>query len=183
VRKKSDNKVVVHVLRIGHRLVRDDRATTHVCLVARAFGVEKIYIFNGEPKVKETISKVNQRWGGNFEVNIIDNWKRILSEWKKREGIIVHLTMYGLNLNEVMDEIHKSSGDVLVIIGSKKVPVELYKESDFNIAIGNQPHSEVAALAVFLDRLFKGEEFKREFNHAKYKVVSSKKGKHLEKLI
>ncbi len=176
------SKMVVHVLRIGHRLVRDDRATTHVCLVARAFGVEKIYIFDGEPKVKETINKVNQRWGGNFEVNIINNWKRILLEWKKKEGIIVHLTMYGLGLDEAIEEVRKTTGDILLIIGSKKVPRKLYEESDFNIAVGNQPHSEVAALAVFLDRLFKGEEFKREFNHAKYRVVSSRKGKQLEKL-
>tara|TARA_B100001971_G_scaffold202769_1_gene216910 strand:- start:392 stop:931 length:540 start_codon:yes stop_codon:yes gene_type:complete len=176
------DKMAVHVLRIGHRLVRDDRATTHVCLVARAFGVEKIYIFDGDPKVKKTIKDVNLRWGGNFEVTIVDNWKHILSEWKKREGIIVHLTMYGLNLDEDMDEIRKTTGDILLVVGAKKVPSELYEESDFNIAVGNQPHSEVAALAVFLDRLFKGEEFKREFNHGKYRIVSSRKRKHLEKI-
>ena len=115
-------------------------------------------------------------------MNIINNWKRILLEWKKKEGIIVHLTMYGLGLDEAIEEVRKTTGDILLIIGSKKVPRKLYEESDFNIAVGNQPHSEVAALAVFLDRLFKGEEFKREFNHAKYRVVSSRKGKQLEKL-
>jgi tRNA (cytidine56-2'-O)-methyltransferase len=90
--------------------------------------------------------------------------------------------MYGLNLDEDMDEIRKTTGDILLVVGAKKVPSELYEESDFNIAVGNQPHSEVAALAVFLDRLFKGEEFKREFNHGKYRIVSSRKRKHLEKI-
>lgn len=175
--------MIIHVLRMGHRLVRDDRATTHVCLVARAFGAEKIYIFNGEPKVKEVINKVNLQWGGDFSVDIIDNWKKILKEWKIKGGIIVHLTMYGLNLKEVMNDIHKSEKDILIIIGSEKVPRELYEESDFNIAIGNQPHSEVAALAVFLDKFFEDKEFKREFNHAKYKVVPNPNGKTVEKLI
>ena len=30
--------MVIEVLRIGERVVRDDRATTHAALVARAFG-------------------------------------------------------------------------------------------------------------------------------------------------
>ncbi|MHC1589292.1 MAG: RNA methyltransferase, partial [Methermicoccaceae archaeon] len=34
-----------------------------------------------------------------------------------------------------------------------KVPREVYELSDYNVAVGNQPHSEVAALAVMLDRL------------------------------
>lgn len=175
--------MVIHVLRMGHRLVRDDRATTHVCLVSRAFGAEKIYVFNGEPKVKEVIKKVNLQWGGNFEVEIIDNWRHILKKWKNKKGIIIHLTMYGMNLNEALNDIHKSEKDILIIIGSEKVPKELYIESDYNIAVGNQPHSEVAALAVFLDKFFEGEEFKREFIHAKYKVVPNKKGKTVEKII
>ena len=32
----------IEVLRIGQRLVRDDRVTTHVALVSRAFGASKI---------------------------------------------------------------------------------------------------------------------------------------------
>jgi hypothetical protein len=34
----------ISVLRIGHRLVRDDRVTTHAALVARAFGADMIYM-------------------------------------------------------------------------------------------------------------------------------------------
>ena len=34
----------IEILRIGQRLVRDDRVTTHVALVARALGALKIYM-------------------------------------------------------------------------------------------------------------------------------------------
>src|SRR5215217_8163531 len=40
----------ISVLRIGHRLVRDDRVTTHAALVARAFGADMIYM-TGIPEV------------------------------------------------------------------------------------------------------------------------------------
>jgi len=35
---------MITVLRIGHRISRDKRITTHVALVARAFGADKILI-------------------------------------------------------------------------------------------------------------------------------------------
>ncbi len=172
----------IHVLRIGHRLVRDDRSTTHVCLVARAFGAKKIYIFDGDPQVKKTIEDVNKRWGGEFEVGIVDDWRQIIKDWKRRGGIIVHLTMYGLRLDDVIDDVRKSSENILLVVGAEKVPKELYIKSDFNIAVGSQPHSEVAALAVFLDRFFRGEEFKQVYNHTQYRVIPSQKGKHVEKI-
>ncbi|MCK4952399.1 tRNA (cytidine(56)-2'-O)-methyltransferase, partial [Candidatus Bathyarchaeota archaeon] len=67
--------------------------------------------------------------------------------------------------------------DVLIIIGSQKVPREIYQLVDYNIAIGNQPHSEVTALAIFLDRLFKGKELKKKFENAKLKIIPQKRGK------
>ena len=49
--------------------------------------------------------------------------------------------------------------------------------SDFNVSIGNQPHSECAALAVFLDRFFAGEELAKDFGEAKMRIVPSARGK------
>jgi tRNA (cytidine56-2'-O)-methyltransferase len=49
--------------------------------------------------------------------------------------------------------------------------------SDFNMSIGNQPHSECAALAIFLDRFFEGKELVKEFKKAKIKVVPQERGK------
>jgi len=38
-------------------------------------------------------------------------------------------------------------------VGAEKVPPEIYSLADWNVGVGNQPHSEVAALAITLDRL------------------------------
>ena len=49
--------MVIEVVRIGQRLVRDDRVTTHVALVSRAFGAEKIYMTEVNPEIKDTLEK------------------------------------------------------------------------------------------------------------------------------
>ncbi len=61
----------------------------------------------------------------------------------------------------------------------KKVPPEFYSAevSDFNVAVGNQPHSECAAVAVFLDRFFEGKELARRFKKAKIKIIPQERGK------
>ena len=47
----------IEVLRIGQRVVRDDRVTTHVALVARALGASKIYMNEVDPDIENTIKK------------------------------------------------------------------------------------------------------------------------------
>ncbi|MEC7710726.1 MAG: tRNA (cytidine(56)-2'-O)-methyltransferase, partial [Thermoproteota archaeon] len=44
----------IEILRIGQRILRDDRVTTHVALVARAFGASKIYMNEINPEIKDT---------------------------------------------------------------------------------------------------------------------------------
>jgi tRNA (cytidine56-2'-O)-methyltransferase len=166
----------VQVLRIGHRLVRDDRVTTHAALVSRAFGAEKIYMTGINQSVKETVEGVGKRWGGRFEVEIIDDWKKVAKDWKKDGGKVAHLTMYGINVNDAVPEIKKEK-KLLVIIGAEKVPREAYDIADYNVAVGNQPHSEIAALAVFLDRLGGGKQLEREFDGGRLRVIPSKNGK------
>ncbi|MEA3255091.1 MAG: tRNA (cytidine(56)-2'-O)-methyltransferase, partial [Candidatus Altiarchaeota archaeon] len=83
---------------------------------------------------------------------------------------------YVIKINDCISEIKSSRRDKLVIIGGKKVPSEIYALSNYNLAVGNQPHSEVAALAVFLDRLFEGKELKKEFR-GKKKIIPQKHGK------
>ncbi|MEM3004108.1 MAG: hypothetical protein QXK96_02300, partial [Candidatus Bathyarchaeia archaeon] len=76
----------------------------------------------------------------------------------------------------------KNTGkDLLVLVGSRKVPPDFYSEevSDFNVAVGNQPHSEIAALAVFLDRLFGGSELRRRFRGSTLEVLPAKRGKRV----
>lgn len=171
----------VAVLRIGHRLVRDDRTTTHAILVSRAFGSTAMYMTDVDGEIKNTINKVNSSWGGlnEFNLKIIDNWKGLVKEWKKNEGKIIHLTMYGLQINKVIEEVKSLEQKILVIIGAEKVPKEIYFLADYNISIGNQPHSEIAALAVFLDRLFEGKQFDKRFSDGKMKIIPAEKGKNV----
>ncbi len=58
--KKLEKHLVIEVVRIGQRLVRDDRVTTHVALVSRAFGAERIYMNEVNPEIKDTLEKINK---------------------------------------------------------------------------------------------------------------------------
>jgi len=168
----------IEVLRIGQRLVRDDRVTTHVALVSRAFGATKIIMQEVNPDIKYTISEINRVWGGDFEVEIIDNWKKILKSKKNQSFKIVHLTMYGENINSVIDEIRKEE-QILVVVGAEKVPREVYDFADYNVAIGNQPHSEISALAVLLDRVLDGKQLLKKHVNAQREIIPMKKGKNV----
>ena len=163
---------MINVLRIGHRISRDKRITTHVALVSRAFGADKVIIDTEDKKIEETIRSTRHRFGGNFEIETGVDKKKIIKNWN---GTIVHLTMYGEELERSINKIDKNK-DLLVIVGAKKVPPQVYEMADFNISIGNQPHSEVAALAIFLDRLTNGMWQKKRFN-GKIEILPSDKGK------
>lgn len=166
----------IEVLRIGQRLVRDDRVTTHVALVARAFGASIIYMNEVNPEIKETLDKINKSWGGIFEIKFITNWKKIVQEKKQESVKIVHLTMYGENINDIESRIEKEN-HILVVVGAEKVPRQIYDLADYNIAVGNQPHSEISALAVFLDRIQKGTQFITKFQNAQREIIPTKQGK------
>ena len=130
------------------------------------------------PDIKYTISEINRVWGGNFEVEIIDNWKKILKSKKNQSFKIVHLTMYGENINSVIDEIRKEE-QILVVVGAEKVPREVYDFADYNVAIGNQPHSEISALAVLLDRVLDGKQLLKKHVNAQREIIPMKKGKNV----
>lgn len=169
------------VLRWGHRF-RDQRVTTHVALVARAFGALGFVLADVEDQtVKTTIDKIVANWGGRFHINMGEPWKQVIKEWRSRGGVVVHLTAYGENIqtSDVMERIRALEEDILIIVGSQKVPKEFFSPdvSDFNVAVGNQPHSEVSSLAVFLDRFFCGKELATELRGAKLGIVPQKHGK------
>ncbi|MBO8179255.1 MAG: tRNA (cytidine(56)-2'-O)-methyltransferase [Archaeoglobus sp.] len=161
----------VYVLRLGHRPERDKRISTHVALTARAFGAKGIYFDVEDKSVFESVRDVVERWGGDFFIEAV-NWKKLLRTF---EGLKVHLTMYGIPLPQKVERIKKADR-VLVIVGAEKVPPEVYEMCDLNISIGTQPHSEVAALAVFLDRVL-GKVFDISFEDAKIRVIPSERSK------
>jgi tRNA (cytidine56-2'-O)-methyltransferase len=159
------------VLRMGHRPQRDKRITTHVCLVARAFGADAVIVDKPDNILERTVERVVEQWGGDFSVTF-SSWRSVLNNW---ENTIVHLTMYGLPLEEKIAEIRKLD-NILVVIGAEKVPREVFDRAHFNISVTSQPHSEVAALALFLDRYFQGTELKKDFK-GNLKIIPSKKNK------
>jgi tRNA (cytidine56-2'-O)-methyltransferase len=171
---KSDP--MISILRIGHRLGRDDRISTHCGLVARAFGASEI-IYSGETddKLIEGLKDVTKRWGGQFKIAYEKNWRRLIKKYKKK-SVVVHLTMYGLPVNKEIGKLRRKK-NLLVIIGSEKVPGEIYQLADYNIAVTSQPHSEVAALAVFLHEYFHGKELNKKFKKAKIKIIPQSRGK------
>lgn len=172
------SKIVV--LRMGHRPQRDKRVTTHVALVARAFGADGILLADVRDRgVEHSVQKVVELWGGPFFISSGQPWKKVIEDWRSSGGSVVHLTMYGLPLDEVLPSLRDR--DLLVVIGAEKMPGELFDLADFNVAVGHQPHSEVAALAVFLDRFFKGSEIKKEFKKGRLKIIPKNKGKKVEK--
>jgi tRNA (cytidine56-2'-O)-methyltransferase len=166
------------VLRIGQRLVRDDRVTTHVALVARAFGAKKIYMDEVNPEIKDTLNKINNNWGGDFELELISDWKKIVKEKKANSVKILHLTMYGENINDVTSLLQKEE-KILIVVGAEKVPREIYDFADYNIAIGSQPHSEISALAVILDRIQNGKQFLNKFENPRREIIPTKRGKNV----
>ena len=172
-------KQKVYVLRLGHRVERDKRATMHIFLTARALSASGV-IYSGQrdSDLEKRVQAVVDKWGGAFKVKYEKNWKRVIENWNKK-GVTCHLTMYGINVDDCLDKISKNK-EILVVVGSQKVPKDTFQLADFNIAIGNQPHSEIAALAIFLDRLFQGKELKREFKEAKIKVFPQEKGKKVD---
>jgi tRNA (cytidine56-2'-O)-methyltransferase len=169
----------VVVLRWGHRPQRDVRLTTHVALTSRALGASGFVLSDvSDEKIKETLEKIVDRWGGKFSFKMGSKWKNTIREWKNGGGIVVHLTAYGENVqsSNVLERI------VLIVVGSQKVPREFYSPefSDFNVAVGNQPHSECAALAIFLDRFFDGRTLNRDFENAKMRIIPQERGKKVE---
>ncbi len=170
---------MITVLRLGHRFERDKRISTHICLTARALGADEVVFDVRDERVEDNVKRITNDWGGNFRVNFTDNYKKFI---KNFDGVRVHLTMYGLNVNDVLKEISDKSKEknLLIIVGGQKVDSEVYFLTDYNVGIGNQPHSEVAALSVFLDRFFDGKETQKKFN-GKLEVVPKAQGKEVIK--
>ncbi len=167
------------VLRLGHRPSRDKRITTHVCLVARAFGAEGVYISGlKDDSIRSTLEKVKETWGGTFWVEFASSPMKVLEKWRESGGAVAHLTMYGIPIAQAKNIIPLDR-DLLVVVGGEKVPSQYYEKADFNIAIGNQPHSEVAALAIFLDRVTGGAWEEISFERARLRILPSERGKNV----
>ncbi len=146
-------------------------------------GADGVIIADQEDKVVEsTIRDVTNRFGGPFEVQSGKPWKQAIRDWRAIGGRIVHLTAYGLPLPKILPAIQDPDKDLLVVVGSEKVPGEIFKLADWNVSVTNQPMSEVAALAIFLDWFQQHREFEHEFSKAQVQIVPSRIGKEIQQL-
>lgn len=176
----------IDVLRLGHRKGRDPRITTHLALVSRAMGASNFILSGDEDeKLFSNIHSVNERFGQGlscrYEKSPMKLLRDISNSTEEDRPVIVHLTMYGEPFKEKIPHIPKDNS-VVIVVGGAKVPGEIFKISDYNIAVGNQPHSEVAALALFLDSWTAGEGFNREFSEPQLIISPSKSGKNVQEV-
>ena len=84
--------------------------------------------------------------------------------------------MYGEQFREAIPKIPKDR-PIVIVVGGSKVPSEVFKLCQYNVSVGNQPHSEVAALGLFLDSWFSGESLNRKFENARLIIEPSASGK------
>jgi tRNA (cytidine56-2'-O)-methyltransferase len=135
-------------------------------------GASGIFVDTEDKVLEESIQSVVRRFGGDYMIKTGVSWKKMLKEF---DGDIVHLTMYGQRLEEGLPKISRER-DVLIVVGAEKVPPEVYQSADHNISVGNQPHSEIAALAIFLDRFTDGRNLYSDRN-GDMTVIPNERGK------
>jgi len=160
---------LVWVLRLGHRRERDKRLTTHCALVSRALGAQKFwYTGDKDSSLEESVRLVAEKWGGKFEVSHAESWRSVVSAARKTGCRVAHLTMYGEPFEKA-----KLKPPLLLVVGGKKVPWRVFEESDVNVSVTSQPHSEAAALAIVLYSL----GLKPDFSGWSVKVEPNPRGK------
>jgi tRNA (cytidine56-2'-O)-methyltransferase len=171
------------VIRLSGRAYRDLRITTHVALVARAFGSQKIILdAASDPGIKNTVEKVTRQFGGDFCVEYETELLKRIEELQKQGYAVVHLTMYGEKPFSIVKKLKRNKKTkVAIIVGADKVPGKVYQLADYNVSITSQPHSEVAALAVFIHYLQGGKEEEIDFPHARKKIIPNSRGKTIQK--
>ena len=176
------------VLRLGYRLGRDPRITTHLALVSRALGADRFLLAGDEDaKMFENLGSVADRFGSGMSCEHVHGpmgWLRRFVEEDAGDGepgVAVHLTMYGEPFRQAIPRIRRDR-PMVVIVGGAKVPGDVYKYSQYNLAVGNQPHSEVAALALFLDAWHGESGSERSFDDARLIIQPTASGKRVRDL-
>lgn len=131
-----------------------------------------MYLEPPDPELARRVEALGRGWGGSFSVVGVEDWKKVV---RSSGGLVVHLTMYGQPLGRSLPRLRRARR-VLLVVGGAKVPPDLYRLSDANVAVGHQPHSEVAAVAIVLERL-RGIPGPRQFPGARRRVVPQARGK------
>lgn len=168
----------VTVLRLGHRPAHDRRLSTHVCLTARAFGADRVVFPELESSLRSSIEDVVDRFGGGFTVEEEPSWRPLIEDF---EGPVLHLTMYGQRHPDVVEDV-EGAERVLLVVGAEKVPADVYEMATHNVAVGNQPHSEVAAVATLLYDLLGSKPLYASRPGAEIEIEPAEEGKRVRDL-
>ncbi len=164
------------VLRLGYRKGRDPRITTHLALVSRALGADGFLLAGDEDEeMFGNINSVSERFGGQLDTRHVSGLG-YLKKHLENGGVAVHLTMYGEPFRKAIPKIRRDK-PVVIVVGGAKVPGDVYKLCQHNVAVGNQPHSEVAALALFMDAWFGESGSERTFDDARLVIEGVNHGK------
>jgi len=166
----------VDVLRLGYRRGRDPRITTHLALVARALGSDG-FLLSGDDdqEMFDNLNSVSERFGGELDTEHVSGLGH-LKKHVENGGVAVHLTMYGEPFRQAIPKIRRDR-PLIIVVGGAKVPGDVYKICQHNVAVGNQPHSEVAALALFMDAWFGESGSERSFKDARLVIEGVNGGK------
>jgi tRNA (cytidine56-2'-O)-methyltransferase len=141
-------------------------------------GADGIYISDVQDReLVEGVNRVVERFGGRFTIGAGKPWRSTINEWRRTGGKVIHLTAYGIPLPKVVEKIRRSKADKLVIVGAEKVPGEIYGLADWNVAVTNQPISEVSALGIFLDWLFRHRRLEERYSNARISIIPTAHGK------
>jgi tRNA (cytidine56-2'-O)-methyltransferase len=145
-----------------------------VALTARALGAERLFLHPPDRGLTERLAAVGRQWGGEFLVVDAPDWKSVVRSF---DGPVVHLTMYGEPLDATLPRLRRAHR-ILAVVGGAKVPAEIYRMATVNVAVGHQPHSEVAALAVLLERL-RGIPAPGRWSGGRQEIVPTARGKRV----
>jgi len=152
---------------------------SELCLVSRAFGASGIsFSTKKDTRLARFVSSNNAKWGGSFSVDFDSEYLRALSSPGSYKR--VYLTRYGLPLHDAISAL-RTYKNLLLIVTDREAFGPVSKRADFNIGISTQPHSSASAIALFLHEFYSGRELAMHFENARYKVVPSERGAHVEK--
>ncbi|MCL5434073.1 MAG: tRNA (cytidine(56)-2'-O)-methyltransferase [Candidatus Marsarchaeota archaeon] len=151
-----------------------------IALTSRAFGASEItFTTKKNPTLIKYISRLNNKWGGNFNINFISNWKSFINTRKTYK--VIYLTKYGQSLQNI-GNIIRNYKNLLLIVSSEEVNKTILNNSDFNVSITTQPHCEASAIAIFLHHFYEGRELALHFQNAGYKIVPAEREIKIEQI-
>ncbi|HII08143.1 MAG TPA: tRNA (cytidine(56)-2'-O)-methyltransferase, partial [Methanosphaera sp.] len=85
------------------------------------------------------------------------------------------------HVEDVIPKIRDNGKDKLIIVGGSRVPTEVYELADWNLSVTNQPHSEVAALAICLHYVMDAKELDIVYEDSKMQIIPNNEHKEVIK--